>query len=269
MRRYIKKDRIILLTALVVILLLTGCVVGPKYARPTVETPLAYKETPQAAARESESWRASQPKDATNRGQWWKAFNDPQLDELEAKASSSNQEIVAAATNFLAARALVREARAQYFPTLTTNPTITNERPSPAQFGGLQAGSAMGVPLSVKSYTNYTLPFDASWEPDFWGRIRNGVRSSIYAAQASAADLENVRLSEQAELAADYYELRGQDSLKEVLDSTGKRLPGSFQSYCDPVQGGPRQRGTGGASRGSVESSAGTGHESGHLASGV
>ena len=238
MRRYIEKDRIILLMALVVILLLTGCAVGPKYARPTVETPLAYKETPQAAARESESWRASQPKDATNRGQWWKVFNDPQLDELEGKASSSNQEIVAAANNFLAARALVREARAQYFPTLTTNPTITNERPSPAQFGGLQAGSAMGVPLTVKSYTNYTLPFDASWEPDFWGRIRNGVRSSIYAAQASAADLENGRLSEQAELAADYYELRGQDSLKEVLDSTVSAYQEAFNLTATQYKAG-------------------------------
>jgi NodT family efflux transporter outer membrane factor (OMF) lipoprotein len=147
-------------------------------------------------------------------------YNDPQLNELEAKASSSSQEIAAAADSFLAARALVREARSQYFPTLTANPSILNSRPSPGQFGGLRAGSSSAVGLTVKSYTDYSLPFDASWEPDFWGRIRSTVRANIYAAQASAADLENVRLTVQAELAVDYYELRAQDSLKELFDST-------------------------------------------------
>jgi len=218
---YTKNGQIVLLTMLAMaLLLMMGCAVGPKYVRPPVQTPPAYKETPEAAAKESELWRTSQPRDGTNRGKWWKVFNDPQLDELEEKASSSNQEIMAAMDNFLAARALVREARAQYFPNVTVNPSITNERPSPGQFGGLQAGSSMGVALTVKSYTDYSLPFDASWEPDFWGRIRSSVRANIYAAQASAADLENVRLSDQAELAADYYELRAQDSLKELLDST-------------------------------------------------
>jgi NodT family efflux transporter outer membrane factor (OMF) lipoprotein len=167
-----------------------------------------------------ELWGRSQPKDGTNRGNWWKVFNDPKLNELEEKASTSSQEIAAAAESFLAARALVREARSQYFPTVTTNPSILNSRPSPGQFGGLQAGSSSKIGLTVKSYTNYSLPFDASWEPDFWGRIRSTVRANIYAAQASAADLENVRLSVQAELAADYFELRAQDSLKEVFDST-------------------------------------------------
>jgi len=168
----------------------------------------------------SESWRISQPKDGTSRGKWWKVFNDPQLNELEDKANSSNQEIVAATDSFLAARALVREARAQYFPTVAVNPSILNARPSQGQFGGLRTGSATGTGLTVKSYTNYSLPFDASWEPDFWGRVRSSVRANIYATQASAADLENVRLSVHAELAADYYELRAQDSLKELLDST-------------------------------------------------
>jgi NodT family efflux transporter outer membrane factor (OMF) lipoprotein len=221
MEQPIKISQIVLLTAVVMIMLLAvGCVVGPKYARPPVQTPPAYKEIPQATEATSESWRTNQPKDRTNRGKWWKVFNDPQLSELEEKASSGNQEIVAAANNFLAARALVREARAQYFPTLTANPSIMNARPSPGQFGGLRAGSSIGPGLTVRSYTNYSLPFDASWEPDFWGRIRNSVRVNVYAAQAGTADLENVRLSVQAELAADYYELRAQDSLKEVLDTT-------------------------------------------------
>ena len=202
------------------VLLAMGCVVGPKYVRPPVAIPPAYKESLRPAANESGPWQPGQPRDGTKRGEWWKVFNDPRLNELEDKAISSNQEIVAAANNYLAARALVREARAQYFPIVGTNPSITNERPSAGQFGGLRAGSAMGTGLTVRSYTNYSLPIDASWEPDFWGRIRSGVRANTYAAQASAADLENVRLSEQAELAADYYELCAQDSLKDLLDST-------------------------------------------------
>jgi NodT family efflux transporter outer membrane factor (OMF) lipoprotein len=203
-----------------ILLLVMGCSVGPKYVRPAVQSPAAYKELPQAVANGSDSWRTAQPKDGTTRGRWWEVFNDPQLNELEEKASSSNQEIAAAADSFLVARALVREARSQYFPTVTTNPSIINERPSPAQFGGLQTGTSSTSGLTVKSFTDYSLPFDASWEPDFWGRIRNTVKANIYAAQASAADLENVRLTVQAELAVDYYELRAQDSVKELLDST-------------------------------------------------
>ncbi len=221
MERYMRMGQTALVVALAAIFLLaTGCSVGPKYVRPPVQSPPAYKEISRGAANGSEIWRATQPRDGTNRGNWWKVFNDPQLDELEVKASSSNQEIAAAAANFLAARALVREARSQYFPTVTANPSILNSRPSPGQFGGLQAGMAAGAGLTVKSYTDYSLPFDASWEPDFWGRVRNSMRANAYAAQASAADLQNVRLSVQAELAADYYELRAQDALKELFDST-------------------------------------------------
>jgi len=221
MERYARMGRTALPVALATILLLvSGCRVGPKYVRPPVPSPPAYKEIPPTAAAGSEIWHATQPKDGTNRGNWWKVYNDPKLNELEEKASSSSQEIAAAVASFLAARALVREARSQYFPTVTVNPSILNSRPSQGQFGGVRAGSVSGVELTVKSYTDYSLPFDASWEPDFWGRVRSTVRANIYAAQASAADLENVRLSVQAELAADYYELRAQDSLKELFDST-------------------------------------------------
>src|SRR5208337_3134881 len=181
----------------------SGCAVGPKYVRPPVETPSTYKELAQGAGQSEGNWKTAQPSDAVVRGKWWEAFHDPQLNELEERASLSNQNIAAAAASFLAARSLVRQARAQYFPTVTTNPSIMNTRPSPAQFGGLQTGSSSA--LTVKSFTDYSLPFDASWEADLWGRIRGNVRANVYAAQASAADLENVRLSEQAELAADYY----------------------------------------------------------------
>jgi NodT family efflux transporter outer membrane factor (OMF) lipoprotein len=201
-------------------LLLTGCVVGPKYNRPSVQTPPAYKEASPNPVVIPSTWKTAQPSDNALRGNWWELFNDTELNPLEEKAATSNQNIAAAAANFLAARAVVRQARSQYFPTLTTNPSIIYSRPSPGQFGGLQAPSSSSGGFSVKPFTDYSLPFDASWEPDFWGRVRSGVRANVFAAQASAADLQNVRLSEQAELAVDYYELRAQDSLKELLDST-------------------------------------------------
>ena len=221
MKRYTRMGQTVLPVALAALLLLAmGCSVGPKYVRPPVPSPPAYKEIPPAAAKDRRFGARPSRERAQTAGTGGRSLTIPQLNELEEKASSSSQEIAAAADNFLAARALVREARSQYFPTVTTNPSILNSRPSPGQFGGLQAGSSSGAGLTVKSYTNYSLPFDASWEPDFWGRIRSTVRANIYAAQASAADLENVRLTVQAELAADYYELRAQDSLKELFDST-------------------------------------------------
>jgi NodT family efflux transporter outer membrane factor (OMF) lipoprotein len=198
----------------------SGCVVGPKYARPPVEAPSVYKELGQGGGQNEGNWKTAKPNDAAVRGKWWEAFSDPQLNELQQKVGSSNQNIAAAEANFLAARSLVRQARSQYFPTVIANASIMNTRPSLAELGGLQTGSSSGSGVAIKSYTDYSLPFDASWEPDFWGRIRNTVRADLFAAQASAADVQNVRLSEQAELAVDYYELRAQDSLKQILDST-------------------------------------------------
>jgi NodT family efflux transporter outer membrane factor (OMF) lipoprotein len=201
-------------------LFLNACVVGPKYNRPSVQTPAAFKELAMPSVADTTAWKTARPKDDAIRGKWWDIYSDPQLNRLEEKAAVSNQNIAAAAANFLAARALVWQVRSQYFPTVTTNPSITYERPSPAQLGALQTPTTSGSGVTLQTYTDYSLPFDASWEPDLWGRVRNGVRANVFAAQASAADLQNVRLSEQAELAVDYYELRAQDSSKELLDST-------------------------------------------------
>ena len=199
---------------------LFGCAVGPKYVRPQVETPASYKELGGDGQVTVAGWKPSEPKDDQARGNWWQVYDDAKLNELEETLNTSNQNIAAAEANFLAARATLSEARAQYFPSVSTNPSIVNSRPSPAQFGGLQSLAAGSGGLAVKSFTSYSLPFDASWEPDFWSRIRNGARASGFAAQASAADLQSVRLSSQAELAVDYCELRGQDSLKQLFDAT-------------------------------------------------
>ena len=191
--------------------LLAGCMVGPEYHRPPAETPSAYKELTPADFKNTDGWKVAQPKDDVLRGKWWEIFNDPQLNALEDKVNVSNQNIAAAAASFFAARALVKEARSQLFPTVTTNPSITEQKPS---------STLSSTSSSTSTITDYTLPFDATWQPDLFGRIRNTVRSAAYGAQASAADVENTRLTVQAEVAADYFQLRGQDALKQLLDST-------------------------------------------------
>jgi NodT family efflux transporter outer membrane factor (OMF) lipoprotein len=191
--------------------LFSGCDVGHRYQRASVATPPAYKE--------NEDWKTAQPRDDTLRGKWWEIFNEPELNAMEEKVNVSNQSIASAAASFLAARALVKEARSQLFPTVTTNPAITVQRPSATT--GASSGSGTGAKSSsTGTFTDYDLPFDATWQPDLFGRIRNTVKSAAYGAQASAADLENTRLTIQGEVVSDYFQLRGQDALKQLLDAT-------------------------------------------------
>ena len=187
------------------LLLLSACVVGPKYATPTAPVPPSYKE---ASASNTGDWKPAQPGDVADRGKWWEKFDDPQLNALEEKLNHRNQNVAAAAAQVQAAKAMVREARAQYIPTATANPGVVNSRIS----------TGFGKPLGIV-YSAFSLPFEASWEPDLFGRVRNTANAAAYSAQAAAADLANVRLSAQAELAADYYQLRAQDQLRRLLDS--------------------------------------------------
>lgn len=205
--------------------LMAGCTVGQKYHTPTADTPAAYKELTPAQYKDTDGWKVAQPKDDALRGKWWEIFGDPQLNALEEKVNISNQSIASAAASFFAARALVKEARSQLFPTVTTGPSITVAR-SPATSGSAGASSPSSGTGSTSSagkggiFEEYTFPFDATWQPDLFGRIRNTIKSAAYGAQASAADLENVRLTAQADLAMDYFQLRGQDALKQLLDAT-------------------------------------------------
>jgi len=203
------------LTAALALGLLSACNVGPPYRRASVAQAPVYKEllTDQPSG---EGWKVAQPGDAQLHGKWWELYGDPKLNALEEQVNVSNQNIAAAFASFMQARALVKEAQSQYYPTLTTDPSVTRSRTS----ANLAPGGGGGAGVGGTTQTVYDLPFDASWTPDLWGRVRNTVKGNVAAAQASAADLENTRLTAQAELAVDYYELRTQDELQELLNDT-------------------------------------------------
>lgn len=212
-----RKSAIVLLLACLTstALLLGGCVVGPKYHTPTMATAPAYKEIPPPNTVAVGIWQPAKPSDAAIPGKWWEMFNDPLLNSLEQRVNVSNQTLAAAQASFIASRALVKEARSQLFPTVEASPSITKERNS-TNLGGLTVPSGS----ANKTFTDYSLPFDATWVPDLWGKIRNTIKASAYGAQASAADLADTRLTLQAEVAVDYFDLRSEDALKQLLDST-------------------------------------------------
>jgi NodT family efflux transporter outer membrane factor (OMF) lipoprotein len=219
--------------ALLISVLLCECTVGPRYVPPAVTAPAAFKESAPAAysAGLPGAWQPARPQDAVIKGKWWEIFNEPELNTLEEQLDIDNQNIAQYFQNFMASRDQVREARSAYFPTVTVNPTLskagapfansnaTNFSASPGTITGVTSPGSTATTASsavATTTTGFALPFDVSWEPDLWGRVRNTVREAQYAAQVSAADLENERLTEQAALAAFYFELRGQDSLQSV-----------------------------------------------------
>jgi NodT family efflux transporter outer membrane factor (OMF) lipoprotein len=214
----VRKRRISCLS-LVVILLSGGCSVGPTYHTPSVQAPPAFKELTPADFKNVDGWKVAQPADSALHGNWWEMFNDAELNKLEEQVSISNQNVAAATANFFAARAIVREARSQYFPTVTTVPSISYSR-QPSIKGSTPATPGTTTANSTFQGPTYSFPFDGTWVPDLFGRVKNTVRADIAAAQITAADLENTRLIAQADLAVDYYELRTEDALKQLLDST-------------------------------------------------
>lgn len=194
-------------------LLLQGCDVGPKYNKPAVQAPATFKEVTPEDLKKMDGWKVAEPKETVLHGKWWEVFQDPELNQLEEQVSVSNQNVAASFANFMAARAIVRQARSQYYPTVSVGPSILRQHQPSTSVSSTASSSG-------RTFASFSFPFDASWTPDLWGRVRNTVRTDVANAQVSAADLENVRLTAQAELAVDYYELRGQDALKQLLDST-------------------------------------------------
>src|SRR5512143_290938 len=185
------------------LMLFAACSVGPNYVRPQAETPDAYKET--------QGWKKAQPGDNLIRGKWWEIFNDSELNALEEKVNISNQNVAAAEAQFRQALAAVRAARSGYFPTVTADASFTRAR--------LPVGAGRAS-ISGDTTSAFLLTAGATWEPDLWGKIRRTVEASEAGAQASAADLEGVRLSIQATLAQDYFQLHALDAQKRLLDET-------------------------------------------------
>lgn len=199
-----------------IVLLWTGCMVGPNYKRPAAPVPQVYKEPL------PEGWKQAQPNEGAIRGKWWEIYNDPQLNALEEQVNISNQNVIQAEAVYREARDAARIARSALFPTVGGSFSA----------GRSQASSNLGNKSNLVNFiagarNDYNLPVDISYQLDIWGAIRRNVTSNVEKAQASEADLENVRLMFHAQLAELYFELRGLDASEELLQSTVK----SFEDY--------------------------------------
>src|SRR5579862_2081019 len=184
-------------------LLCSSCMVGPRYQRPVAQVPVALKEIAG-----NDQWKMATPSDALIKGKWWEIFGDPELNRLEELVNINNQNVKQAEANFRQARAVIAGNRANFFPTIGSNPSITQSDT------GTNGGRGGGTNQT------FSLPAVATWEPDLWGRVRLSVDNAVANAQVSAADLENVRLSAQALLATDYFLIAGNAMQEQVLTET-------------------------------------------------
>ena len=221
-----------------VVLLCAGCMVGPDYSKPSVPMTAAYKE--------DQGWKLARPRDDIPRGKWWEIFGDPQLNALEEQVSEANQNVKVAEARFRQARALIGFFRAGLFPTVTAgasalsvrNSTLSPFASSGASSGTPSSGGSSGRSSSGASTGEFLLTGDISYEIDLWGRIRRGVTAAREEAQATAADLETARLSLQAELAFDYFELRSADTQQRLLNDTVQAFKEALQLTINRFEGG-------------------------------
>jgi NodT family efflux transporter outer membrane factor (OMF) lipoprotein len=193
-------------------LTLAGCAVGPNYFRAPAPVPTQFKEL--------KGWKPARPSDNVDRGDWWKVYRDRGLDALLPEVEVSNQTVAADAAAYEEAKALIREAQAALFPTATAGYNVTRTRTGPLAVTSGSGGTGRATPTGAIYSTLYTVPISGSWDIDVWGRLRRQVESNTAAAQASAADLDNAKLSEQAMLATAYFNLRASDSLIDLLQRT-------------------------------------------------
>ncbi|VVE88442.1 efflux transporter outer membrane subunit [Pandoraea bronchicola] len=187
------------------VLWLAGCAVGPDYVRPDVDTPAAFKETG--------DWKLAEPSDAVSKGEWWAIYKDPVLSELMAQVDVNNQNIKIAEANYRQALAVASQARSAFFPTIGADAGLT--RASSRVSSTAVSGSGVG---GISN--SYSLSGTASWEPDIWGSVRRSVEAGNASAEASAAELANARLSAQALLAQNYFDLRVTDAQRALLERT-------------------------------------------------
>ncbi len=182
--------------------MLTSCTVGPDYVRPAAPVPTAFKEL--------KGWKQATPSDGIDHGPWWTVYHDATLDGLLRQVELSNQTVAASAAGYEQAQALIREAQANQLPAVSASDTATRSGSGAGQ-------SALG---KTSAKTTFVSGVTGSWDLDVWGKIRRQVEGSEAAAQVSAADLANAKLSAQAQLAIAYFNLRAEDSLRDILHST-------------------------------------------------
>lgn len=197
-----------------VCLVLAGCMAGPDYTRPDAPPAVAFKELA--------GWKPSQPADAVDKGAWWSVYHEPELDRLERMVDMSNQTVKVYEAQYRNAVALVGESRAGLFPTVGLSPGVSR---SGSGASGISGGGRSSLGGSSSSSgrgggTTYSISGTVAWVPDVWGSVRRQIEASTSAAQVSAADLANARLSAQATLAVDYFDLRAEDALARLLNDT-------------------------------------------------
>lgn len=210
------------------LLALAGCTVGPNYHKPDAPTAPAFREDAPTAEvtpppnPPNGGWKRAQPGDDKLRGKWWEIYGDTELNKLEETIVVSNQTLKAQYEQYRRAIDTVREYRANYYPTVSVNPSAARTKLSPHQPNFNQA-------LENKQYNNFIAAGQAEWEPDLWGSVRRTIEGARANAQASAADLANVDLSLHSELAQDYFEMRGLDTQQQLLQNT----IAEYQRYLD------------------------------------
>lgn len=214
---------------------LAGCSVGPDYSRPSAPVPPAYSG-------DTNEWKVAEPSAHLPRGNWWEIFGDTNLDRLESQAADANQDLKASMAIFEQARAFVDVSRAGFYPNISASPEFTRLRNSHSILPN--GDTPLGTPAT---YNVFSVPLDASYEVDVWGRVRRTVESARANAQASRDDVETVRLSIQAEVASDYFTLHALDAevsllrssvevFKKSLDLTRNRRTGGIATDLDVAQ---------------------------------
>jgi NodT family efflux transporter outer membrane factor (OMF) lipoprotein len=233
----VKQYRAILATAGV--LMLSGCMVGPKYVKPSVPMAPAYKEvspdtdtTANAGNKANPDWQVAHPADAASRGEWWKVFGDDELNTLEPQVAANNQNLKVADARFREARSLIRFTHSSLYPTISTTPFAGGVRDS-SNRPYFNASNAQG-----KGVGDIQLPVDMNYEIDVWGRIRRTVSAAREEAQASAGDRQTVMLSLQAELAVDYFEARSADAQQKLLNDTVQYYEEAYRITNNRFEGG-------------------------------
>jgi NodT family efflux transporter outer membrane factor (OMF) lipoprotein len=219
------------LVACACVLATAGCNLAPHYQRPQTESSGPFKEAVPNTTTVPQGWKLAEPNETLAKGKWWEVYRDPQLSDLEGRVAISNQTVAQAEANYRVAHAMVAEAQAGLFPTVSVDPSVVRSRSSasvassgPASSGAASGGSSTGGGGGggggVGPRTDFTLPFEAAYEVDLWGSVRNQIAENSFTAQASAAAVQTALLSSQSTLAQAYFSLRATDEQRRILDTT-------------------------------------------------